>query len=272
MLDYLRKRSGGVFSIVIIGAIALVFIFRGIGGMDTGGVDDIRINGRAVSIRSYAEIQENVIDQMRQQGRSLTAAEELAARRQALAYLVERESLLELASQTGRTASVDQINQSVKSNPAFQVDGRFSLKVYEETVPRVYNRSLAAFEEGLGNDLVVGDVVSFIRALSFSPKGAVLEDWHFSEDKMALDYAFFPAKPHLEGLKPSQEELAAYFEANQERWRVPAKIKVESVEVDIAGFFDNVEVAQADLEDAFLEAGSTLTSPESAEGLSRCRI
>ncbi|MDR2455556.1 MAG: SurA N-terminal domain-containing protein [Deltaproteobacteria bacterium] len=265
MLDYLRKRSGGVFSIVIIGAIALVFIFWGISGQDSGSVDDIRINGRAVSVRSYAEIQENVLDQLRQQGRSLSPAEELQARRQALAYLVERESLLELASDTGRTASVDQINQSVKSNPAFQVDGRFNLKLYEEQVPRLFNRSLASFEASVADDLVVGEVVEFIRDLSFSPKKAVLDDFHFSEDKLTLDYAFFPSKAHIESLSPSQEDLAAYYEANKERWRQSAEIKIDSVEVEVDDFFDDVEVTQADLEDAFLEAGSSLTSPESAE-------
>jgi peptidyl-prolyl cis-trans isomerase D len=265
MLGFFRQRSGGIFSIVIIGAIALVFVFWGIGGQDSGGGEDIRINGRSVSTRAYAEIQENVLEQARQSGRSLSAEEELNARRQALAFLVERQSLLELARQTGRTASVQEINRTVKSNPNFQRDGRFSLELYEEAVPRYYNRSLAAFESGVAEDLLVNEAVSLIQDLSYAPKGAVIDDWRFAEDELVLDHAFFPAKARLEGLEPTDEELAAFHEANRERWRRPAKTTIEYVEVDINSFIDQVEVTESDLEDAFLEAGATLTSPETAE-------
>ena len=265
MLGYLRKKSGGVFSIVIIGCIALVFIFWGIGGMDSGVVDDIRINGKPVSLRDYVEIQENILEQLRQQGRSLSVDEELAARRQALGYLIERHSLLELANATGRTASVEQINQSVKNNPAFQVNGRFNMETYEEAVPRLFNRSLASFEAGVADDLVVGEVVELVRGLAYATKGAVLDDWHFAEDKLALDYAFFPSKRHLEGLSPTDEELAAYYELNKETWRVPAKLKIDFVEVEIDDYLDKAVVTEADIDDAFADAGDSLSSPETAE-------
>lgn len=267
MLEFLRKKSGGVFSIVIIGAIALVFIFWGIGGQNSGSPDDIRINGQPVPLSAYADMQENVLENLRSQNQNqtLTPTDQLRARQQALGFLVERQLLLDLAKKTGRTSSVAEINQAVKSNPAFQVDGRFSFKAYEEIVPRYYNRSLAAFEANLADDLVVSQVANLIQQLAYSPKGAVLDDFHFTEDKLALDFIFFPNSAYLGGQEPDEEALSAYYEINKERWRVPAEVKIDYVKVDIDSFIDQVEVTEADLEDAYIEDSESFFSPEEAE-------
>ncbi|MDR1657324.1 MAG: SurA N-terminal domain-containing protein [Deltaproteobacteria bacterium] len=265
MLEYLRKKSGGIFSIIIIGAIALVFIFWGIGGQNSGSVDDIRINDQPVSVNALAEMQERVLNQLRQQNPTLTPAEELNARRQALGYLVERQNLLDLAVKTKRTTSVEEINKSIKSNPSFQIDGRFSFKVYEELVPRAYNRSLAAFEANLAQDLLVNQTVSWIEDLAYTPTGAVVDDFHFSDDQLALAYVFFPVSSFLAEQNPSQDALSAYYEVNKETWRVPAEVKIDYVEVNISDFVDQVEVTEADLDDAYIEEGASLTTLEGAE-------
>jgi peptidyl-prolyl cis-trans isomerase D len=267
MLKYIRKNSGGIISILIIGAIALVFIFWGIGGQDTGTTEEIKIDGQPVSQYTYAELLNNVSDQMRSEkaGAPLTQPEELSARRQALGYLVDRQNLLTLAKGTGRQVSVQAINQAVKTNPLFQVDGRFNLKTYEDVVPRVFKRTLATFEANLAEDLLVNEMETFLKSLSFAPKDAILDDYQFTDDKLTLDYVYFPEKIFQSDTEPTEEQILSYYRDNQEKWRSPAKANLEYVEIDISDYNDQVEVTEADLEDAYLEERESLSKPEEAE-------
>ncbi|MDR2368051.1 MAG: SurA N-terminal domain-containing protein [Deltaproteobacteria bacterium] len=266
MLKYVRKNSGGIISIFIIGAIALVFIFWGIGGQDTGTVEDIRIDGQPVSQYTYSELLNNVNERLREQkqGAALTADEELGARRQALGYLIDRQNLLGLARGTGRETSVDRLNQEVKSNPMFQVDGRFSLTAYEDLVPRLFNRSLAAFEANLAEDLLIDDTTGFIKGLSFVPAEAVLDEYHFTADKLVLDYAYFPDAAFVPETVPDEAEIKAFYDANLELWRTPAQARLIYAEVDIADFTGGLEVTEEDLADAYFEEKDNLAKPEEA--------
>ncbi|MDR1109358.1 MAG: SurA N-terminal domain-containing protein [Deltaproteobacteria bacterium] len=266
MLKYFRKSSGGLVSVVIIGAIALVFIFWGIGGQDSGTTEDIKLDGQSVSLGYYMEILSNVNERARQQKQgALTDAEEILARRQALGLLVERQNLLSLGRATGRSASVEAINRAVKSNPAFQVEGRFDMKVYEQTAPQIYNSSLVGFEARLADDLLLGEVASFIQSLSFVPEALVRDEFHFTEDRLVLDYAYFPDSAFPAGEEPSEDQIAAFYQDNRENWRSPAQASVEYVEVDVGAFADQVEVTDEDLEDAFLDERDSLSRPEEAQ-------
>ncbi|MDR1545515.1 MAG: SurA N-terminal domain-containing protein [Deltaproteobacteria bacterium] len=265
MLDYIRKRTSGAFSIIIIGAIALVFIFWGIGGQDSGSPDDIKIDGQAISPALYYEMEENILEQLRAQNRQLTPEDQLSARQQALSNLITRVNVLTLARATGRRPSAEAVNLAVKSDERFKVDGRFSKRLYEETAPRLYGRPLAALEALIAEDQMINDAVSMIMGLAYAPSATVLEDFHFAQDQVAAKYVFFPAKAFSEGLSPDEAALTAFYEAEKEKWRRPAEVRLEYVEVKFADYADQVEASAEDLEDAYAEEKESLTAPEQVE-------
>jgi peptidyl-prolyl cis-trans isomerase D len=266
MFNYIRKNSGGIISIFIIGAIALVFIFWGIGGQDQGTVEDIRINGVPVSYFSYSQYLNSISDNLRDQkaGQPLTDDEILFARRQALISLIDRRNLLTLSQSMGQTISAERINQEVKTNPIFQVDGRFSLETYEDLVPRYYNQSLANFEANLAEDLLITDTTNLIRNLSFVPVETVLGDYHFNNDILTLDYAFLPDSAFEVDQEPTEEQILAFYNENLEMWRVPAKASLEYVEVDIDDYKADVKVTEEDLATAYADERDSLSTPEAA--------
>ncbi|MDR0355556.1 MAG: SurA N-terminal domain-containing protein [Deltaproteobacteria bacterium] len=269
MLNYIRKRTGSIFSIMIIGAIALVFIFWGIGGQDSGSGEDIKLDGQAVSANEYSNMLNNVLEQVRDAnpGVSLSQAEEIQARRQALAYLVQRHSLLTLARSNGLEASVAEINRAVKANPSFWKPNSsdFDLEIYQTMVPLRYNMSLAAFEAAVAQDIVLEKTTSLIQSLSFAPTNSVMDDYHFASDKLTLDYAYFPDSAFPIEEEPTEDALSAYYEVNKENWRSPARVKVEYVEVDIEGFLSQVEAAEDEIVDMYNEEKSAMTTPEQVE-------
>ncbi|MDR3204404.1 MAG: SurA N-terminal domain-containing protein [Deltaproteobacteria bacterium] len=262
MLDFISKRSGGTLSVLIVGAIALVFIFWGVGGQDGGPTEDIKIDGKSVSPILLYDIQENVIREMRRDNPALTAQDELAARRRALSYLLERHNLLTLAKNMGRKVPSEAINEAVRKFPEFIEGGRFNLKLYEELVPRIFNKSLASFETALSDDILSSQMIEMIQGLVYSSKQSALEDYSFARDTLSLFYAFFPASAFSQSLNPNNEVLSKYYQENKEKWRQPAEIKLDYVELKIADFNNQVEITSDDLNDAYLDQGSDLTMPE----------
>ncbi|MDR3154417.1 MAG: SurA N-terminal domain-containing protein [Deltaproteobacteria bacterium] len=266
MLDYIRKRSGGFISIFIVGAIALVFVFWGIGGQNTGDGISIRIDDAAVPITEYQRVQRTLQDTLRQENPGLEGRElELASARAALSTLVQRHVLGQLASEAGVAVPPEAVVSNITSNQYFQENGRFSKARYETMVQNAFGQTVPGYEAALTEDLRLEGAIRLIQRMNFVPKASLLEDYHTGEDEIALAWAYFPASAYAEGLTPSQEDLAAYYEANRERWRRPAQVKVEYVTFDPQDYRASVTVTDDEIAELYQEELPALSTPASAE-------
>ncbi|MDR2613633.1 MAG: SurA N-terminal domain-containing protein [Deltaproteobacteria bacterium] len=266
MLDYIRKRSGGFISIFIVGAIALVFVFWGIGGQNAGDGVSIRMDDRSVPIGEYVRVQRINADSLRQQDPGLQGrALELAAARSALTQLVQRHVLGGLADGAGLAVPPESVVAAITANPVFQDDGRFSKARYEQVVTTGFRETVPGYEAALAEDMRIESAMRLIQGLNFVPRASLLEDYHTGEDEIALSYAFFPVSAYTAGLSPAEAELAAYYAADPERWRRPARVKVEYVVFDPEDYREGLTATEAEIEELYQEELPGLTRPPEAE-------
>jgi peptidyl-prolyl cis-trans isomerase D len=266
MLDFIRTRSGGIVSIVIVGAIALVFVFWGVGGQNTGDAINIRIDGESYPITSFLEARKNVQDGLRGETRGLSPNSlELIASQRALANLVQRHILNSLARDTGRMVPAEAVAKFIKSDPAFEENGRFSKDLYEKTVLNRYGMNLPVFEGRVRERILLSDAESFVQNLSFSPTEALREQYHLSLDQISLNYVFFPASAWEDELTPSETELESFYNERKEDYRRPAEAKVEYVTFNPDDYLSEARINEADLEELYLEERESLTTPPQAE-------
>jgi peptidyl-prolyl cis-trans isomerase D len=267
MLDYIRKRSGGIISFLIIGAIALVFVFWGIGGQDTGTVPNITIDDETVPIQSYLRLKRDTMERMRADGQGMDPSQlNQASAQGAISTLVQRHVIRELAKRTGRQLPETEIVRRITSQPAFQDEqGVFRKSLYERYVAEATGLSVPAFELGFADDVLVSDTANFVQGLVFAPTKALEEAYGLTEDEIKLNYAFFPAPSFAEGLDPTDEEIAAYYEANLESFRIPKEVRAAYVTVSPESFLGEVEVSEEEIQAQYEEELAALTSPPSAE-------
>ncbi|MDR2459435.1 MAG: SurA N-terminal domain-containing protein [Deltaproteobacteria bacterium] len=262
MLAFIRKRSGGIISIVIVGAIALVFVFWGIGGQNTGDAITIYLDDEAVPITEFLEIKRGVIDRLRTENPSLSGATlDLLANQEALTSLMQRHVFFQLARNTGRSVPNEAVAQVILANPDFQDEGRFSKERYEALVKNYFGLTVPGYEARLKDDLLLQNTVSFLQNLSFVPTAYLLETFHFTEDQISLDYAFFPAAAFAQEANPTDEQLATYYEDNSENWRRPAEVQVEYIVFDPNDYLTEAQVTPDEVEALYLEERGTLTTP-----------
>ncbi|MDR1079570.1 MAG: SurA N-terminal domain-containing protein, partial [Deltaproteobacteria bacterium] len=267
MLDYIRKRSGGFISAIIIGAIALVFVFWGIGGQDTGTGVSIRVDGTQVPVTEYLRFQRMAQDNIRQRFPEMDSARlEQASSQSAVSTLIQRHVLGALAEQTGQSVPLEAVVKSITSNPYFlDQNGQFSKARYEEVVTQGFRETVPAFEAALSEDMRLEAAIRYVQSMNFVPRAALLEDYHAGEDEVALAWAFFPYTAFTAGLRPSDGDVSAFWESNRERWRRPAQTKVAFVTFSPSDYREGLSADEGELNELYLEEQADLTTPASAE-------
>ncbi|MDR1313295.1 MAG: SurA N-terminal domain-containing protein, partial [Deltaproteobacteria bacterium] len=267
MLDYIRKRSGGFISAFIIGAIALVFVFWGVGGQNTGDGVSIRLDGEQVPVSEYLRFQRIAQENIRQRFPEMDSrALDTAASQSAVSTLVQRHVLGKMADQTGLTVPAQAVVSSITSNPYFlDENGRFSKARYEEVVTGTFRENVAAFEAALSEDMRLEAAIRHVQSMSFVPTASLVDDYHSGEDEVALAYAFFPSSAFTAGLSPSDQDVDAYWATARERWRRPAQVRVEYVTFDPADYRKGLEASETELEEQYQEELPNLTTPASAQ-------
>ncbi|MDR1577929.1 MAG: SurA N-terminal domain-containing protein [Deltaproteobacteria bacterium] len=265
MLNYIRKRSSGTISFLIIGAIAIVFIFWGIGGQDTANQTSIFLDGSAVSLATFRSTQRNVLERIRQVNPNLGREAETSSYRQALRLLMERHVLLKMAARYNLKVSDAELSLVVKNNPEFQENGRFSLPVYQDTVTRRLGQTLANYENSVRESILIDRVTELIKGLAHPPRPQIIEEFHFTRDQVALKYAQFKSDNFRAGLASTEENLVTHYANNQEKYRRPTEIKIQYVEVPTDQYLDQVEVTPAEVEEAYHLSLDELTTKEKAQ-------
>lgn len=261
MLEYMRKNSSSVIVWLIIGAIAVVFIFFGIGG-GGGSIKSIMVNGEEIPLYEYNRLMDTA-------SRNRGVNDDSPEAQKAIKNLVVHTLVTGvLASQFGVNTGLAPTNQAVAdymaSTPDFQVDGQFSRAAYDSYL-KSSRQSAAKYENEKRRDILFGRISGLIQSLSRVQDPEAMEVFHFERDKVRLDYLFFPSAPHRHELNPTDDQLTAFYAFNQENWRQPATMAIEYVDIRPVDFLEKVTVPEEELLDRYNEAAHQFPSPESAD-------
>lgn len=259
MLQYMRKNANSAVVWLIIGAIAVVFIFFGVGGSHGGRM--ITVNGEEVSYADY----NRMVDQY---SRSLPGDSPQDAVRMARVGAVRQLISNMLTLQFGRALGLEPsdraVAQKVAERPEFQVDGRFDKNVYLDML-EAGRISPALYEKDIRDSMLAERSTELVILLSRAGLPEMKEMFHFDRDLAEFEYAFFPSDIYREGLKPSDSQLTEYYGRSMEAWRKPASMKVEYVEIIPADLVDQIEIAPAELEEYYHDNSQRFARPETVD-------
>ncbi|MGL4208843.1 MAG: peptidylprolyl isomerase, partial [Candidatus Adiutrix sp.] len=261
MLGYIRKNAQSKLVWLIIGAIAIVFVFFGVGGGGPRGWN-FSVAGQDVSPHEFDRMVNLVTQNARTQlGDEITPEIHQMIRIEAINAIINQRLTLQFGEHMGLNPSDLAVARQVASMPHFQVDGLFNADVYDSWLS---DRRLTAanHERGLRDEQTISRVTYLIAMLSSAFMPEALESYHFSEDQVAFDYWFFPAAPHREALAPTQDDLLPFFLQNNERWRKPASMSLEYVTLNPADFMESVEVSDLELREAYADNSFRFQIPQ----------
>jgi len=231
VLDAMRKRSESLALKVFYVAIVLVFIFWGVGTMRANRMEvAARVNSEVITKRQFDRAYQNLSNMYRNLGQQGSAAPpDALLRSQAIAQLVSNELLIQEAHRLGFEVDEAELRQSISSMPNFQADGHFDKDAYLEIL-RQNGLKPTDFEELQRRQLLAAKVEDLVAQGAHVSAAEVKDRFQFDNERVSLKFVRLPAASFAPQVTLSDQDVQAYYNETQERYREPERVRIQMVE------------------------------------------
>ena len=252
MLMQIRERASGILAYIIVILISIPFALWGIQEYLGGGADQTvaEVNGTEITKRVF----DNQVQEQRRQLRSILGQsfdalyqDENVLKRSVLDTLIENTLVNDETQTAGYKISDTQLFERIQSIPQFQVNGRFDQTRYEQLLA-TQGRGKVDFEQQLRQEARVNQYRSSVVFSSFLPGNDRKQFAALKNQKRQFDYFFISSEMAPDEI--SSDEVNVYYESSKEKFKTPAQVKLEYIELlqqDIADSmqFDEEEIRVA---------------------------
>lgn len=269
MLQAIREKAQGWIAWAIVILITIPFALWGIHEYMGGGGDDIvaEVEGQKISGRALEEqtrrLRENLRAGLGDAYRPELFSEDML-RRQALNQMLNEQVLRNTANNWGMRASDQMVVDAIAGERAFQVNGRFDHNLYQ-TVLRNNGLSEAAYEASIRQGLALEQLQAGVATSAFATRAEIENYQRLLQQKRSVAYAIVPADKFLSQANPDDAAVKAYFDSHQDRYRLPERVKLDYLLLDMSGMAESIEVTDADLAAYFDQHKDEFIAPEERE-------
>lgn len=233
MLENMRQGAQSRFAKIILALIMVPFALWGVDSYidmmgKAGGV--ATVGNSTISSQEFNQALRQSMERARAQFGALDPgmAENPQFRRAVLDDLVNRRVLLSAAADADLAVSDKVLAREIAALPAFQDDGKFSRTRYEGILKSQQMTPLA-FEASLRQDLLLQDLHQGIAGSAFVSATAVDQLIGAAEQKREVAVVTFPPEQFAAQAKAGDEDIKAYYAANQAQFTVPDQVRLEYV-------------------------------------------
>ncbi|MBI1963415.1 MAG: peptidyl-prolyl cis-trans isomerase [Candidatus Rokubacteria bacterium] len=260
-----RKALQVSLILVVAAFIGSLFIF-GSSGMGGGDRADTvaTVNGEAIPVDRYQRAYQsylNVYAQMSQRPITPEVAESLGLTRRVLDMLVQEAVIVQRARAEGLEASDEEVNAQVHTERAFQEDGRFTRRRFEDVLRRV-GLNEARYVEDIRRELTVRKMQDMVRAGAKVSDAEVEQAFRLRREEVRVQWALVELAPLAAAATVSDESLKTYLAAHPDEFRQPERRRVQYVTLVQKDFLG--PVADADVETYYREHAREFEAPRQA--------
>lgn len=240
----MRKQAGSWMIKVILFAIVIVFVFWGVGSFTSRQTTKIAsVNDEAISVVDYRRVYNNLLDRYRQQfGGNFNEEmiEMLQLKKQALDQLIDRAILLQEAEKLNLRVSDSEVADAITKTAVFHTNGTFDSRRYRRILAQVH-LTPEAFEADQKKALLGEKITRIIMDAAKVPDSEIRQWYDWQNTSINVDYVLFKPDEYTD-IKPMEDQIAEYFNANKEKYETDPMVKVRYVIIDPAAYKDQVKV------------------------------
>lgn len=155
------------------------------------------------------------------------------------------------AAEMGITVSPSELSEMIAQTPAFMRDGVFDKNAYAEAVARGLGVAPSTYEHLLSDQIALTKLMAVVTAGSPASRMAVEEEAAARTDTFTFKYATVSNKFSQTEIKPTDEELSAYYDENKSEFALPDRVSVRYVSLPVTNFTAAVSVPDEDIEDYY---------------------
>ncbi len=275
MLDRMRRHKAWLkWSLALVVLAFIIFYipaFLGQGGTSggDGSLSDVvaTVEGREITVaefqRAYqAQIQTyrsaygaNVSEQMLKQ---------LGIDQQILQQMVDEQASLAEAKKQGITVSDAELAERIMQYPAFQENGQFIGADRYAALLRMQRppMSVDEFERSFRNSLVVEKLRGALTEWVNVTDKEVEQEYQRRNEKVKLEMASFNVDRFRPEVTVTDAELAPYFEAHKDAYKIGERRKIRYVLVDVDALRASVKPTEREIERSYNDNIELYSTPE----------
>jgi len=253
MLKVFRQRKAflirGLF-VAIVGSISLVFVIQMVPGLGVGAGFSSNPDVLArVDEREVTRIDVENEYQRRAQAMGDSELFRTMIRERAIEDLIQERTLEYEATRLGIRVPPEEVAQRLRESPTFYPNGKFvGPEAYKNIIQSQFRMTVPQFEQMVARRTQASRLFTWVTGgLTVSPAEVTLAYRRRSE-MAQIEYVLVSADELAGRLRPSEEELRAYFEKHKDSYPVPERRGVRTVFVDEETLRSRLVVSQPELE------------------------
>lgn len=265
MLNFIRERAQGWIAWVIVGLLIIPFALWGINQYfgNGGKLVAATVNGTDIS---QSEFQQAFYDQRNRMQQMLAGQYDAQLfdpqiKKRVINELVDRELLLQHASDAGFRVSDKTVVATIESIDAFREDGVFSTSLYQQQL-QAQGQSPAAFERRVKRMMTAGQLPDGLASSAFVTDAEL--DAVIKLEQQQRDFQYFVLKTSGFQNESLADETAIkeYYQQHADRFMTPEQVRVEYVELSAAALKTDKEPSEQELHDFYEANQSQYSVPE----------
>lgn len=182
--------------------------------------------------------------------------------RMALLESLVNQRLLALEARDEKLAVSDvQLRDFILTVPSLQVDGQFSRQRYNEVL-RNQGLSQEGFEARLRHDIALQQIVTALSEGAMVSKTSTEQLLALQGEEREVFESVVKPEQFIERVKPSEEQVKAYYESNRKAFEVPEQVRAEYVVLNQSALADQVTVPEEEIKAFYERNGDRYRQPE----------
>jgi len=265
MLERLRQNAESWGIKIAFAIIIVVFVFYFGMGSFTEKKEPVvaYVGGDAISSREFQKAYEDAVTAMRRQNPG-ASAEELNTpqfKQAILAQLVNTKLLLGAANKMGITVSPAELRAVISSIPAFQgANNAFDPAIYKNALAQNHTTP-ARFEEELRSNQIIQKLQGYTAVSAMVTEGEAKGLFQWARETVRLDTLSFPVKTFADHVTPTDAQLTAYYDQNKDRFKEPARVRLEYLPITVADLAAAQKISDDDVKKQYEAGAETYKHP-----------
>lgn len=249
LLQKIRDNTQSWVAKVFLGFVILVFAMFGIESVIVSFFTPkqaLVINDNEIPLTEVDRLtQQKIQEFLRSQGENpdLSNFDEADFRDAAVRELIQRELMRQSVQESGMAVSSVAIDRRILATPDFQVNG-----VYNDERATILLQSVgltpAAYRRTLIEDALVNQIVTAYTASGFVTRDEIERVAALLDQKRSFRYLDITLDGASIDTDVSDEDVLAWYEANQTRFQEDEQVRIAWVELDRERLFDEVSVSE----------------------------
>ncbi len=252
-LNFIRNRNSWFIRGILI-LIAVAFII-GIGYnlSDFGAITEVpnrtaaQVNGEDVGLVNFYLMRDSL---KRQFGQGGEIPEEYLNQINiiALNQLINLKLLAQKAKSLGFRVTNEELDEAIKSDPNFQVDGKFvGAERYKQFIEEGLKQDVGEFENSYRERLLAEKFAGFLDETALITEENLMDVYKRQNEKINLYYIMFSGSDYADSYTPSEDEIKLYYQKHKGELKTTEMRQIRYFTLGPETFEKNVQVSNDEI-------------------------